>query len=124
MSLGRGLSRRRRSRRRGRCGRRVRRLDRGRLLGHRAFHRGQPFGVGLARSLGFSGFRGIAFGRTGLRLIHGGRTHRSDDLAGNGKGNQDDPRAVLYSSLSTVTSATIDDVRAGRPDCLCRCGPA
>ncbi|MDG4881719.1 chemotaxis protein MotC [Mesorhizobium sp. WSM4884] len=28
-----------------------------------------------------------------------------------GKGNQDDPRAVLYSSLSTVTSATIDDVR-------------
>nr|WIE93576.1 chemotaxis protein MotC [Mesorhizobium sp. WSM4875] len=30
----------------------------------------------------------------------------------NGKGNQDDPRAVLYSSLSTVTSATIDDVRA------------
>lgn len=29
----------------------------------------------------------------------------------NGKGNQDDPRAVLYSSLSTVTSATIDDVR-------------
>ncbi|OHV83136.1 chemotaxis protein MotC [Mesorhizobium sp. ORS 3428] len=29
-----------------------------------------------------------------------------------GKGNQDDPRAVLYSSLSTVTSATIDDVRA------------
>ncbi|RWB61580.1 chemotaxis protein MotC [Mesorhizobium sp.] len=30
----------------------------------------------------------------------------------NGNGNQDDPRAVLYSSLSTVTSATIDDVRA------------
>ncbi|RUW52450.1 chemotaxis protein MotC [Mesorhizobium sp. M1A.F.Ca.ET.072.01.1.1] len=30
----------------------------------------------------------------------------------NGKGNQDDPRAVLYSGLSTVTSATIDDVRA------------
>ncbi|PBC04509.1 chemotaxis protein MotC [Mesorhizobium sp. WSM3860] len=30
----------------------------------------------------------------------------------NGKGNQDDPRAVLYSSLSTVVSATIDDVRA------------
>ena len=29
-----------------------------------------------------------------------------------GKGNQDDPRAVLYSSLSTVTSATIDGVRA------------
>ncbi|MDX8503913.1 chemotaxis protein MotC [Mesorhizobium captivum] len=29
----------------------------------------------------------------------------------NGNGNQDDPRAVLYSSLSTVTSATIDDVR-------------
>lgn len=29
----------------------------------------------------------------------------------NGKGNKDDPRAVLYSSLSTVTSATIDDVR-------------
>ncbi|CDX11432.1 conserved exported hypothetical protein [Mesorhizobium sp. ORS 3324] len=29
----------------------------------------------------------------------------------NGRGNQDDPRAVLYSSLSTVTSATIDDVR-------------
>lgn len=28
-----------------------------------------------------------------------------------GKGNQDDPRTVLYSSLSTVTSATIDDVR-------------
>ena len=30
----------------------------------------------------------------------------------NGNGNQDDPRAQLYSSLSTVTSATIDDVRA------------
>ncbi|PBB38346.1 chemotaxis protein MotC [Mesorhizobium sp. WSM3868] len=30
----------------------------------------------------------------------------------NGKGDQDDPRAVLYSGLSTVTSATIDDVRA------------
>ncbi|RWM30752.1 chemotaxis protein MotC [Mesorhizobium sp.] len=30
----------------------------------------------------------------------------------NGDGNQDDPRAVLYSSLSTVTSATIGDVRA------------
>jgi len=29
-----------------------------------------------------------------------------------GNGNQDDPRAQLYSSLSTVTSATIDDVRA------------
>ncbi|MBW8907578.1 MAG: chemotaxis protein MotC [Mesorhizobium sp.] len=35
-----------------------------------------------------------------------------------GNGNQDDPRAQLYSSLSTVTSATIDDVRAklGRID--------
>lgn len=35
-----------------------------------------------------------------------------------GSGNQDDPRAQLYSSLSTVTSATIDDVRAklGRID--------
>ncbi|MDX8477624.1 chemotaxis protein MotC [Mesorhizobium sp. VK24D] len=30
----------------------------------------------------------------------------------NGQGNQDDPRTVLYSSLSTVTSATIDNVRA------------
>jgi chemotaxis protein MotC len=29
-----------------------------------------------------------------------------------GNGNQQDPRAQLYSSLSTVTSATIDDVRA------------
>jgi chemotaxis protein MotC len=29
-----------------------------------------------------------------------------------GNGNQHDPRAQLYSSLSTVTSATIDDVRA------------
>jgi chemotaxis protein MotC len=30
----------------------------------------------------------------------------------NGIGNQDDPRAQLYSSLSTVTSGTIDEVRA------------
>ncbi|TIX54282.1 MAG: chemotaxis protein MotC, partial [Mesorhizobium sp.] len=29
-----------------------------------------------------------------------------------GNGNEDDPRAQLYSSLSTVTSSTIDDVRA------------
>ncbi|UCI09218.1 chemotaxis protein MotC [Mesorhizobium sp. B1-1-8] len=36
----------------------------------------------------------------------------------NGVGNQEDPRAQLYSSLSTVTSPTIDDVRAklGRID--------
>lgn len=31
---------------------------------------------------------------------------------GNGNGNEDDPRALLYSSLSTVTSGTIDEVRA------------
>jgi chemotaxis protein MotC len=30
----------------------------------------------------------------------------------NGKNNDDDPRALLYASLSTVTSATVEDVRA------------
>lgn len=30
----------------------------------------------------------------------------------NGKDNDDDPRALLYSSLSSVTSATVEDVRA------------
>ena len=34
------------------------------------------------------------------------------ELGRNGKGNQDDPRTQLYSSLSTMTSANVDDVRA------------
>ncbi|SFO12194.1 chemotaxis protein MotC [Mesorhizobium sp. NFR06] len=34
------------------------------------------------------------------------------ELGRNGNGNQDDPRTQLYSSLSTVTSASVDDVRA------------
>jgi chemotaxis protein MotC len=34
------------------------------------------------------------------------------ELGRDGVHNEDDPRALLYSSLSTVTSSTIDDVRA------------
>ncbi|WP_245273420.1 chemotaxis protein MotC [Mesorhizobium sp. WSM3224] len=34
------------------------------------------------------------------------------ELGRNGNGNQDDPRTQLYSSLSTMTSASVDDVRA------------
>ncbi|CDX32666.1 conserved exported hypothetical protein [Mesorhizobium sp. ORS 3359] len=40
------------------------------------------------------------------------------ELGRNGGGSQDDPRSQLYSSLSTMTSASVDDVRAklGRID--------
>jgi chemotaxis protein MotC len=34
------------------------------------------------------------------------------ELGRNGNGNQDDPRTQLYSSLSTMTSASVDEVRA------------
>ncbi|MDX8530396.1 chemotaxis protein MotC [Mesorhizobium sp. VK25A] len=34
------------------------------------------------------------------------------ELGRNGKGNQDDPRTQLYSGLSTMTSANVDEVRA------------
>ncbi|MEI9402765.1 chemotaxis protein MotC [Mesorhizobium argentiipisi] len=34
------------------------------------------------------------------------------ELGRNGNGNQDDPRTQLYSSLSTMTSANVDEVRA------------
>ncbi|MEW6634216.1 MAG: chemotaxis protein MotC [Pseudomonadota bacterium] len=47
-------------------------------------------------------------GLTELSAFASARAEQGRD----GKGNQDDPRALLYSSLSTVTSATIEEVRA------------
>ncbi len=47
-------------------------------------------------------------GLTELSAFASARAEQSHD----GKGSQDDPRAMLYSSLSTVTSATIGEVRA------------
>jgi len=47
-------------------------------------------------------------GLTELSTFASARAEKGRD----GNGNADDPRAQLYSSLSTVTSSTIDDVRA------------
>ncbi|WP_296742804.1 chemotaxis protein MotC [Mesorhizobium sp.] len=47
-------------------------------------------------------------GLTELSAFASARAEQGRD----GKGNQDDPRALLYSSLSTVTSATIEEVRS------------
>jgi len=57
----------------------------------------------IARRAAIDGF-------TDLSAFASARAEQSRD--GNANRNEDDPRASLYSSLSTVTSGTIDEVRA------------
>jgi chemotaxis protein MotC len=57
----------------------------------------------IARRAAIDGFNDLS-------AFASARAEQSRD--GNANGNEDDPRALLYSSLSTVTSGTIDEVRA------------